>query len=246
MVERYRKILPNGEEGRQKLLTAVTTLAASTNIFVYNKIYEVIKSLINLDCCFMKLNRSYWNFLDFELLKGLIDKVDDDNLKKNMEIYENDMSDFKKATKVVAFAECWPGYKMFDDDSVTLESNFLKIDMTLQDLFDYRNRIRKDYIPFLASCVACFYYEYFFCNCIKVIWRIPKEISEILYVRVINEPDHSLFIHFNVTSVIIGGKLAYENQHQQTENGKGKYKFYLGNCVLITGICFYVCRGTSR
>ena len=77
--------------------------------------------------------------------------------------------------------------------TILLESNFSKINMTLQDLVDDRNGISKDYIPFLASCVACFYFERYFSNCIKVIWRIPKEISEILYVQIMNQIIHYLF-----------------------------------------------------
>ena len=50
----------------------------------------------------------YWNFLNFNLLEHVVGKFGSEDLKHKMESYVRDLQNFRKATRLCDFIDCWP------------------------------------------------------------------------------------------------------------------------------------------
>ena len=166
-----------------------------------------IDPAMTFDDLWAKLS-NYWNFLNFDLLKHIVDIYGSEELKQKMKSYEHHLQSFRKATKVCDFISCWP-VQGEAPPRTELREFVAKMkhdwdDCTLEDLETLMGVItRKFFFPRFS-----FWLQKIKRGCIAITWLIPAPSVEPLQ-EVIKTTSSHFFMEHKIDSITIDRKVCY-------------------------------------
>ena len=184
--EKFQKFVENNQYTVKDLRSKLSWLPRDVNSHVFplwSRVQDLVKENAMLDTLFSVLNADVWNFLDYYLLEHFIKTLADPELQKMVNEYIRKLDRFKETTLVQHFIECWPGHNRdlsIVSDCKELIITFNRNDITLKDLDDFRNNLRRKYFPPLSDFASLLYYHRLKTGSIIVSWLIHSELAALL------------------------------------------------------------------
>ena len=150
---------------------------------------------------------TYWNFLNFDLLKHVIKKFGSEDLKQKMKSYKCDLQWFQRVTRVCDFIDCWPVQGEAPEADLREFVAKMKHDWnncTLEDLDKIKGVITcKFFIPKFALWLRNIKE-----GCITITWLIPasfvKELQE-----AIESTSSEFFMEEKIETITVDGQECY-------------------------------------
>lgn len=203
---RELKMLPSEYTHENRIITENSSVDEAVSI---EKIFEI-------------LNR-YYSYIDFSLLKHIIDCFCSERLKKDMSDYEQDITIFKERTtisdalkylpKSPERREPPPGFTSF-----TVKFDFNPESATLQQLDDHRKTFANE---FMLSSLAFHLFE-LKKGCLQVTWLVSTEFEPIIRSKAQGEA--VLFLCSNkILKLLLGENQLYPSAHKVIMNISYKY-----------------------
>ena len=193
--------------------------------FFISPLWGKIKKNIDLnrdsmEDLFNKLHLELWNYLDYNLLKNLIDIYGSECIRTRMQNYVTNIEYFKHNTTVKQFFEsnCWRKYNGNIPEYINMMVKFEKKDFTLADLDSFRYGLTAKPLPFLTEYASWIFYRDFTEGCIQVSWFIPELLSPSLRKNI--EVLRPLFIEYGVCLVKLEEDSIYSVDYEQGELSK--------------------------
>ena len=150
---------------------------------------------------------TYWNFLNFDLLKHVIKKFGSENLKQKMKSYKCDLQSFRRVTRVCDFIDCWPVQGEAPEADLREFVTKMKHDWnncTLEDLDKIKGVITcKFFIPKFALWLRDIKE-----GCITIVWLIPVSLVKALQ-EAIEGTSSEFFMEHKIETITIDGQECY-------------------------------------
>ena len=160
--------------------------------------FESIWSILNL----------YWDFLNYGLLEHVINKCGSDDLKQQMEYYVDELSAFKRTTRLCDFIESWP----CGDDGPS-EDRLMKVVVKMNH--EWSQCTLRDVESFKKTLVHKFFLEEFDIllqkaerGCVCVTWLTSPSIATLLQQNLVNI-ETEFFRKHGIDTVTIDGQDVY-------------------------------------
>ena len=145
-VSRARKYMITTHVDVQDLLQSITRLPGDLksehNLFIEKK-EEKLSRATRVEDVFLTANR-YWDFLNYSLLQHIIDRHANDEIKKEMKGYADEIAQFRKKTCLRVFSKVYKRKPKKADDEfrkLVSEHNIDWSTVTLEDVEQFCNDI---------------------------------------------------------------------------------------------------------
>jgi len=149
-----------------------------------------------------------------------------------MKKYISELERLKKNTLVTDFIECWEGHHRDVPDYEKLNVKFVRSDLTLSKLDEFRKSLVQNCLPSLIDYTGWIYYEHFKSGCFVVTWLLPVELA-LLIQKNISARDYFLK-DYEVIHISIGDTSIYNTSSSQgMDHRKLKYLIlqrYIAGC----------------
>ena len=209
----------------------VSSMDISLDNVAGNFFEECFSATSNMAGFWGKLNR-FWNFYNFELLQHIIqtmfDDIDDSllremeeneretfiekigSLRKDMETYEKEITDFSTKTKVCDFFHYWPFRTKKPEEAgvrevvLKVEKNKIWEDYTLLDIKETSNTIAQAFFRTTHFVLIVGVKK----GCVSILWYVPPSVARLLEKRVV-EVQPGFFIANGIQSISINDVQLY-------------------------------------
>lgn len=161
---------------------------------------------------FFKLN-TCWNFIDCDLLKHIINKHGDDELKSKMENYLSELQDFRNSTTVYQLIKTWEpiygpssipkGYKEF-----VMQLNQDPKECTIQELESLRKDTSRSICNAPLSIAAMILYE-ISGGSVTVVWIVAEKVIDMLSSSITQLIDFKLIKRYEIVCMALDGCVFY-------------------------------------
>lgn len=141
----------------------------------FKQMYKELDRSTNLDELWAKLSE-YWTFLNYSLLENLIRRLNDSNLREEMEDYLNSLQSFRNSTRLSYFVKYYPFPKKYMKSnlkSMVVRSQLDWETCTLEDVDRLEGKIfRKFHLPTFPLIL-----EEFLPGSLIIRWSLPSELA---------------------------------------------------------------------
>ena len=172
-------------------------------------IKEIIDKKTKINEMWIELN-SYWNFLNYEMLRHVLTKFKNKALQERMDQYTTKIREFFKATRLCDFVKCWP--IQGTTPPVDCPRKFMEVEYlgdwnkcTLEDLDHLKGSLARRF--FLPN--FCMILEDFSEGCIRIQFSLfPSLVAQLQ--EDIQNIDPKEFLNMNVEAITVDGVVCYE------------------------------------
>ncbi len=180
-------------------------------IFLSLPIEESSDNSSSIQVIFNFLNAKVWNFVDYHLLKFMVDTFGSDELKTQMSHYIEQLERFLMATPVSSFITCWEGHNTKPSQSYSeFEVKFTPENseaFTMQTLNNFRRNIQAKFLPPLSEYAVLHYRHRF--GCFIVTWILPSDFARHIEEGIVELKHCKIFEKYFVEYISIQNKVVY-------------------------------------
>ena len=181
-------------------------------IFLTLSVQELSGHCDSIHTLFNFLNAKVWNFVDYHLLKFLVDMFSSDNLKASMVSYVHQLELFLMNTPVRDFIVCWDGHNTKPSSVYTeFEVKFnpdSSNDFTLEILNQFRKKIQTKFLPPLSE-YALIHYKHRL-GCFIITWILPMDLALKIRQGVLELRSFEMFERYFIEYVSIHNEVVYK------------------------------------
>ena len=148
------------------------------------------------------------NYLNYSLLKHLIDLYGSDEMKEEMADYAMKIKAFRRETRLHIFSEVCDDKREKDDGSFSLVVSKHRIDWataTLEDVENFRIDVCSELSLYSFSLVLSVVVQ----GCVEVTWLVPHSL--VSYIQGKIKPSSPSMMKHRVTTLAIDGFIAYHS-----------------------------------
>jgi hypothetical protein len=184
-----------------------------------DEVADKFESKRTLTGLFSFLNATLWNFIDYHLLKYVIERFGSVFLKMHMDQYVQDLEVFESHISVHDLIEFWPGQdnmpKKYSEASVKIDKD-PKV-CTLAELNVIRQKLFVAFWPPLSEYAKLvMHFKKFLNGCFVVVWVLPSYLATEL-AKAINSLEVQALLEENqVLSLSVQNKVLYVGPSQIT------------------------------
>ncbi|CAI8023410.1 hypothetical protein GBAR_LOCUS13685 [Geodia barretti] len=156
----------------------------------------------------IELIAEHFNYLHFSLLKYVIDIYGNDDLKKKMTDYVNQMRKFREETRLEVFSD------VCADEPEDINGRFTT--MVSKHQMDWRTATLEDVEKFrIQVCRELSLYDFSLNlakvarGCVEVTWRVPRSL--VTYIQNSVKPSSQSMMEHHVTTLAIDGFIVYDS-----------------------------------
>ena len=172
-------------------------------------IKEIIDKKMTIAEMWIELN-SYWNFLNYEMLRHVLTKFRNDALQERMDQYTTKIREFFKATRLCDFVKCWP--VQGTTPPVDRLRKFIEVKCqrdwnkcTLKDLDELKGSLaRKLFLPNFSIIL-----EDFSEGCVRIQFSVFPSLVVHLQADIKNT-DLKEFVDMDIEAITVDGVVCYE------------------------------------
>ena len=230
LVSRARKHMVATRVDVQDLLQSITLLhgdlKSEHKLFIQEK-EEKLRKVESINDVFITAN-GYWDFLNYSLLQHVIGKHASDEIKKAMQRYSGEITQFRKMTKLRVFSKVHKRKpKKADDEFKKLFSEH-KINWSTATLEDVE-QIRNDICNELSLSTFSLQLAAVKMGCVVLTWLVPQ----------------SLVAHIQKAITLSSQTMRQHHVSQLTVDGFITYDSHAGDCICTSEYYIYWCKSSS-
>ncbi len=159
---------------------------------------------------------SYWHFINYKLLKFVIDKSRCDSLISDMNTYEKELIDFREVTSLHDFIKCFPEYY---DEVLESPSNSHRLKVKVGDKYNtlkHLDRLEKGFVSTFSLPDICgLILKKISLGCFLITWYVPAHYTKLLRWKLSICPEQFFKTH-DIESVILNGEVHYAKGSKRT------------------------------
>ena len=224
LVTHARKYMVATNVDVQDLLQSMTLLQGDLRsehkLFIQEK-GEKLRKAESINDVFLTANE-YWDFLNYSLLQHVLDKHASDEIKKAMEGYAEEITQFRKKTKLRVFSKVHKRKPKKADDKfkeLVSEHNIDLSTATLEDVEQFRNDICNELslFPFSLQLAALTP------GSVVITWLVPQSL--VAHIQKAITLNSQTMRKYHVTQLTVDGFITYYNN---AGNWRCDFQYYEG------------------
>ena len=157
---------------------------------------------------------SYWHFINYGLLKFIIDKTECKELISDMNQYESEWRVFSEETSIHDFVKCFPVFYQRGIES----ANTSELNIKVGDKFKLRdlNRLEKAFVTTFSLPEICgLILKKISTGCFNITWMVPVHYAKLLRWK-LSICDEEFFKKHDIESVSLDGEECYFKGSERT------------------------------